>query len=184
MRLCENSKFHGKCDAMIVFQCSRESCFRSKFRWLIFEEYLSVHDSAALQALNSSDISIDAEITYLNIYNATNQEYGLFDVYNNAFKLGGRLKMARDSTMVVHANGTSLTGSMRTQVAKYLYRDKLTDVTARVGVVVMRIFEFHWLHFVSNSRLYDAVTRYYSVAATELCTISKSRATNRISAIE
>lgn len=148
--VCRCLKYVGKClkyvgKCVSTLQCSRESCFMPKFRWLIFEEYLPVNDSGALQALNSSDISVDAEITYLNLYNATNNEYDLFDVYNNAFQLGGQLKITRDSTMVVNVNGTSLTNSMRTQVAKYVYRDKLTDVTARVGVVVIRIFVTFYL---------------------------------------
>lgn len=99
---------------------------------------MSVNHSNALQALNYADISMDAEITYLNLNGLSSMEFELYDVYNNAYELGGHLNMVRDSTLIMDPNGTSLTNSMRTQISKYLYRNKLADITARVGIVVIQ----------------------------------------------
>lgn len=114
----------------------------SKFRWLIFEETQATHESRALKVLNSSDISVDAEITYLNLNERLGNEYELYDVYNNAYSLGGQINIERESSLITNWNETILTDSMRAQVAKYLYRNKLSDVTARVGVVVMQFAKY------------------------------------------
>lgn len=92
--------------------------------------------------LNNSDISVDAEITYLNLNKLLGNEYELYDVYNNAWSLGGQMSMMRESTLIIDSNRTIMTDSMRTQVAKYLYRNKLSDVTARVGVVVIQFSNY------------------------------------------
>lgn len=101
-----------------------------------------MNESRVLKVLNSSDISVDAEITYLNLNKVLDNEYELFDVYNNAYSLGGQMNIVRESTLIMDDNGTILTDSMRRQVAKYLYRSKLSDITARVGIVVMLFFIF------------------------------------------
>lgn len=125
-----------------------------KYRWLFYEENVSVNDSNTLHALNNSDISVDAEITYLNLHSLSSMEYELYDVYNNAYGLGGQLNVVRDSSLFMDPNVTSLTDSMRTQISKYLYRNKLPDITPRVGIVVSQLNELNLLTKCLSSYLF------------------------------
>lgn len=66
----------------------------------------------------------------------------MYDVYNNGFKLGGKLKVIFDRYFIMNGSDTFLTVSTRFQIPKYTYRRKMTDVTLRVGLVVC-IFSFY-----------------------------------------
>lgn len=50
--------------------------------------------------------------------------------------LGGKLKVTFDRFFIMNESGTFLTDSARSQVPKYTYRKKMTDITVRVGLVV------------------------------------------------
>lgn len=60
----------------------------------------------------------------------------MFDVYNNGFMLGGKLKVTFDRYFIMNESDAFLTDSARSQVPKYTYRQQMTDVTVRVGLVV------------------------------------------------
>lgn len=69
---------------------------------------------------------------YYSIY------YRMYDVYNNAFHLGGTLNVIFDRYLVTRRDRSNLfTQSNRFQRSKYACRTKMRDVTLRVGVVVI-----------------------------------------------
>lgn len=64
----------------------------------------------------------------------------MYDVYNNAFNLGGQLNINLDRYLVKQGEEYFLGQSNRIR-GKYEHRSEMNDVTFRVGVVVI-IFYF------------------------------------------
>lgn len=63
--------------------------------------------------------------------------YSLYDVYNNAYPLGGKLHVTLDRFFVYSASGdTYLSESKMKASTKYGNRDTITDATLRLGIVV------------------------------------------------
>lgn len=63
--------------------------------------------------------------------------YSLYDVYNNAFPLGGKLHVTLDRFLVYEKNdGITLSETQMKANTKYGNRDKITDATLRLGIVV------------------------------------------------
>lgn len=61
----------------------------------------------------------------------------MYDIYNNAYPLGGKLHVTFDRFMVYEPNGQAyFTESKMKTSTKYGNRDKITDATLRLGIVV------------------------------------------------
>lgn len=62
----------------------------------------------------------------------------MFDVYNNAMKFGGKLKVNFDRSLRLgNDQNASLSESLRNTKPKYEHRNTMDDVTLRVAVVVI-----------------------------------------------
>lgn len=66
----------------IHFQCISMNCFPVKYKWLIYEANLPTNHSVALQLLSESNVSVDAEISYLNLNKSLNRFANLISKYH------------------------------------------------------------------------------------------------------
>lgn len=67
--------------------------------------------------------------------------FKMYDVYNNAWNMGGQLNMNFDRYLIVQRGGIySLSSELNP--SKYIKRSKLTDILLRIGVVVNIFFLF------------------------------------------
>lgn len=62
----------------------------------------------------------------------------MYDVYNNAYNLGGQLNVNFERYLVVHRGGIySLSNGSNSP--KYFKRNKMTDILLRIGAVVTTV---------------------------------------------
>lgn len=80
-------------------------------------------------------------IPFFNI--STDIVFALYEVYNNALKLGGKLNIIFDRYIVQSGSGGVITREARALVPTYTRRRNMSDITARLGVVVMGFYEFN-----------------------------------------
>lgn len=63
--------------------------------------------------------------------------YSLYDIYNNAYTLGGKLHVTLDRFLVYNSpSDISFSESKMKATTKYGNRDKISDATLRLGIVV------------------------------------------------
>lgn len=63
--------------------------------------------------------------------------YNLYDIYNNARNLGGKLNIGFDQNFIIDADGSNfLKKSNEMKKIKYQYRENMNDITLRIGVNV------------------------------------------------
>lgn len=63
--------------------------------------------------------------------------FQIFDVYNNGFSLGGRLRVIPEKTVVLDDNILRSSASSPLQeMPKYRRRNDLSDITIKFGVIV------------------------------------------------
>lgn len=62
----------------------------------------------------------------------------MYNIYNNAKKLGGHLNIIFDRSIIINNESVHSTESIRFKTPKYIQRRKMTDITTRIGIVVMR----------------------------------------------
>lgn len=130
-----------------TFQCSYERCFSQNFYWLIYSglDLNMPNQSFVLDELKQTNLHVDTEITYADLrsaqINGSRIEMDLFDVYNNGFHSGGRLRVYFDRTFsysTADSNEVSvgtLAASLADQTFKYVRRSNLSDLVLRVGTV-------------------------------------------------
>lgn len=70
----------------------------------------------------------------MNNFNNSGKYFEIFDVYNNAFTLGGKLRMISDQKFIIAKN--KLTESALQKTPKLENRKDFSDVTVRVGLIV------------------------------------------------
>lgn len=75
--------------------------------------------------------------------------FKMYDVYNNAWNLGGQLNVNFDRYLVVQRGGIfSFSGD--TKSPKYFKRSKMTDINLRIGAVVITFLYFKITFFESH----------------------------------
>lgn len=63
--------------------------------------------------------------------------FGMFDVYNNAYSHGGKVKIAFDRYFIVPTDGKCFfTSSVLQKRSKYGNRNSMADITMRIALVV------------------------------------------------
>lgn len=63
--------------------------------------------------------------------------YNLYDIYNNARNLGGKLNIVFDQNFIIDTDGSKfLKKSNEMKKTKYQYRGNMNDITLRIGVNV------------------------------------------------
>lgn len=73
---------------------------------------------------------------HLNLF-SDREAYSLYDIYNNAFPLGGKLHVTLDRSLVYEKNIDIMLSETKMKAnTKYGNRDKITDATLRLGIVV------------------------------------------------
>lgn len=69
----------------------------------------------------------------------------MYDVYNNAMRLGGELNVNFDRYLRLGNNQSVILGdSLRNAKPKYEIRNKMDDVTLRIGIVVNFFTHFYF----------------------------------------
>lgn len=115
-------------------QCG--DCFSTRFKWLIHE---NAESRSLIRQLSTVNLFINAEISVLKgEFSRVNEiMYKMYDVYNNALKLGGKLNVTFDRFFIIsNENEGFFTESKIQRRTKYGNRNQMTDVTLRCAVLV------------------------------------------------
>lgn len=131
-------------------QSSVALLFSQTFYWLIYDSHDLQMTRAPQQAdvlgeLNRTNLHVDTEITYADLRQQTVDTNNgsavwhvpLYDVYNNGYDAGGRLRcnydarFSFDTTTMEHLLSRAITDATQ----KYVRRSDLSDLTLRVGTV-------------------------------------------------
>lgn len=69
------------------------------------------------------------------VFHSSERQYEVFDIYNNGFSLGGKLKVSFDRYLIVNQNRAArLTESLT--YPKIVHRKSLDDIVLKVGMSV------------------------------------------------
>lgn len=112
-------------------------CFSSPFHWFIYEQ--NFYKNRILNYFANISLNVDVDISYINFgqwcYIESDKHYKMFDVYNNGFQQGGKLKVVFDRHLVITKNDSIyFTKSMVSP--KISKRKNFSDLTLRVGLHV------------------------------------------------
>lgn len=116
---------------MIVLRflkCGKTSIFYDTFHWLI----ITNKSKDIFSYLNNTNLNINADVNVATVNPNDSKEYKIFDVYNPAFKHGGKLQIKQ---LNVYSKSIGIYTSPTTQ-SKYWSRKNMSEVTFKSAIVV------------------------------------------------